>query len=341
MKLNRALTAAAIVATATAAMYGEVTYAQTPVTAAAPATPFEDIHPDQTQSIIRQADGTVLVLPAIVSDYKVFTPGQTEPTLYPKTALIYEKRNPLPPIQVMGGTYAFFKGDYLATTSADGFFTYKGKMNFTPDAIGGTFFTKKGTNELVVIDSYGYYVETGIAAPSIRLVGGNFFIDQDGVLTTIKSVGDAPGSKVGLVTRKEGWNFSDAVAAGGNFFLRQDGTIITVDSKTGFFSDHAFTPESRPSIMGGNYFIGQDNAIYTVSNDGKLFKTITLKTRPTVVGYSYMIFSDKSFAFVAANGGVHLEAVRVGAAGKAEHTTSISGELEARSTYVPNNYRRN
>lgn len=106
-------------------------------------TPFEDVHPYQSQSIMRQADGTILVIPAVVSDYKLFQPGKTEPVVYEKSALIYEKRNPLPAIQVMGGTYAFFKGNYLATLSADGFFTYKGKMNFEPDMIGGSFFTKR------------------------------------------------------------------------------------------------------------------------------------------------------------------------------------------------------
>lgn len=329
MKLTRTFAAAAAFATA----FAMGAHAQTNTAA------FEDVHPHQTQSILRQADGTVLVIPSVVSDYKIFVPGKTEPVLYPKTALIYEKRNPLPAIQVMGGTYAFFKGNYLATVSADGFFTYKGKMNFEPDAIGGTFFTKKGTNEIVAIDSYGYFIETGITAPAIRLVGGNFFIDQSGVLTTIKSAGNAPGSKTGIVTRKEGWNFSDAVAVGGNYFMKRDGSIVTVDSKNGFFSERAYTPESRPAVMGGNYFIGEDNYVYTISSEGALFQTIKLAERPIMLGYSFMRFKDGGFAIVTGNGGVHLEAIRVGVAGKSEYTTKIPGQVEPGSAYITN--RRN
>jgi hypothetical protein len=316
-------------------------YAQT----AAP-TPFEDIHPYQSQTIIRQADGMVLVIPAVTTDYKIFVPGKTEPELYPKTALVYEKRNPLPATYKIGGNFAFFqeassKSLYLATVTAEGFLTYKGKVNFEPDTIGGNYFTKKGTNELVVVDSYGYYIETGIIASAIRLVGGNFFIDQDGSLTTIKSVGAAPGSNLGLVTKKTGWNFSDALVAGGNYFMKQDGSIVTIDAKNGFFSENAYTPESKPVQLGGNYYIGQDRAVYTISSEGGLFKTITLPSLPITLGYSYMKFADGTFALVTANGGLHTEAVRVGAAGKAEHITKIPASLDIKAVYTPNSFRRN
>lgn len=302
--------------------------AQTPA-----ATPFVDVHPYQSQSMIRLADLTILVVPAVVSDYKIFTAGKPEPKVYEKTALVYEKRNPLPALEFLGGNYAIYKGGYLSTLSADGFLTYKGKMNFEAAAKGGNFFTKRGTNEIVAVDSYGYFVETGMIAQGIRLAGGNFFIDQSNVMTTIKSVGTAPGSSIGLVTRKEGVDFSDAQAAGGNYLVKKDGSIVTIDSLNGFYSEDSYKTESPVAVLGGNFFITLDNTVYTIDSNGKLFKTIKLERRPMEVGYSYMIFGDRTFALVTANGGVHLEAIRVGAAGKAEYVTKIPGQLEAKSNY--------
>jgi hypothetical protein len=308
-----------------------------------PAPQFIDIHPYQTASVIRQADGTILVVPAVVADWKISTPGQVEPKVYQKTALVYEKRNPLTETEILGGNYMFTKGNYLSTVSAEGFFTYKGKMAFEPNLIGGNFFTKKGTNEIVVIDSYGYFIETGITAPAIRILGGNFFIDQSGVLTTIKSVGlSGPGTKDGLVVAKTGSAAIDcsyALIAGANYFLKQDGGIVTIDAKNGFYS-MPYYPESKPALLGGNYFIGMDNAVYTVSSEGTLFKTMTLKERPTLMGYSYMKFADGTFAIVTGNGGLHTEAVRVGAGGKSEYITKVPNALESK-TYIPSNMRAN
>lgn len=172
------------------------------------------------------------------------------------------------------------------------------------------------------------------------MIGGNFYIDQNNILHTIRSVGKTSMTCEGMVGSFPDKKL-DVLAAGGNFYLNRDGTIVGINSVNGAVSDPPYVPESRPAIMGGNYFIGQDNVLYTIDSEGKLFKTIALPSRPIAYGYSYLKFSDGSFALITANGGVHLEAIRVGAAGKAEYTTKVPAPLEINSTYVPNNYRRN
>ncbi len=310
-------------------------------------TPFVDVHPYQSQTFFRLTDagfenGLIQVIPAVtVKDYYYWVPGVKETQHALNTALLYDKRNPLPPSAVFGGNYSFYQGGYMATITADGFFQYKGKSFFTPDRIGGVYFTEKGTNNLVVVDSYGYFFNTFNPTPTIALAGGNFFIDKDGALTTIKSSGMSPGNGVGMVTRYNpntpGFNFSDVWVVGGNYFVKNDGNVVTVASTTGFFSSPYV--DSRPKLMGGNYYIGFDDFLYTVSADGTLNKDTdhnTLGEIPVLMGYSFVKFSDGSFWMVDGDGQVHDSMVRVSTTGiKSAVVGTLKQNIEPKSVFLP------
>ena len=225
----------------------------------------------------------------------------------------------------------------MATISADGLFNYKGSTSFKPKVIGGVYFTDQDTRNLVLIDSYGYYFNTFTAAPEIRLAGGNYYIDVNGVLTTIKSMGIAPGNGVGMVTVKTGLDFSLATLAGGSFFVMADGTVNTISSITGFVSA-PYTPDSAPSIIGGNYFVGADHILYTIDSDGNLNKNpdFTVNSTPALVGYSFLRFSDGSFIFVDGLGNPHRTILEVSSTGvRVQNLSVFPSTIEPGSVYLP------
>jgi hypothetical protein len=321
---------------------GTIAFAQTP--AASPAL-FMDPHPYQSQIAIRSNGpglnyGMVQVMPSVlVNQYTYHIPGVSAPAVAHNTALLYDKRNPLPATVAAGADYTFYQGGYMSTISADGLFNYKGLTSFKPAVIGGVWFTDQGTNNLVLVDSYGYYFNTFTPAPSIRLAGGNFFIDQSGVMTTMKSMGVAPGNAVGMATVKTGLDFSTARLPGGNFLLMADGTIVTVSSITGYVSA-PYTPDSRVRLLGGNYFVGMDNLLYTIDSDGNLKKNadFVINGNPSIKGYSFMRFDNGTFIFIDGVGIPHRSILHVSSTGTTvENLTTLPATIDPSSIYLPRN----
>lgn len=316
---------------------GTSSFAQAPALA--------DLHPFQSQTMFRMLpstgnpSGMIEVIPAAqVKEFKYHVAGNPNPVSEFYTALLYDKRNPLPAISAAGGSYTFYQGGSMSTTAADGTFVYKGKVPFTPKVLGGSYFTKAGSDQLVLVDSYGFYFDTYTAAPNIRLAGGNYFIDSSGFLTTIKSMGSAPGNGVGMMTRMSHMNFSDALAPGGNFFMKADGSIVTIASTTGFFSSPIIA-DSRPMILGGNYFIGSDRLLYTITQDGRLIKNnaYIVNETPTIKAYSFMMFQDGSFIVVDGEGYPHRTMMHVSTTGvQAASIKNLSSNIDRTSIYQVN-----
>jgi hypothetical protein len=290
---------------------------------------------DQSQTLIRFSGGLIQTLPAVtVPNYSIYVPGVKAPTVVKDAALLYDKRNPLPTIAVMGTNYAFLTNGTMVTVSDVGSLYYKGKTPYQPSVIGGNYFLNKGTNELIMVDSAGFYISTAHIAPKIRLLGGNFYIDQAGVLTTIKHQGAIPGITDAILTVKNGWDFNSATLAGGNFFFRVDGSLVGINSENGNFVDYQ-KPDAWPKKIGGNYFIGTDNVLYTVSNKGFLMKWQPVIGEMKRFGYSYMIDLDNDFIFVDGKGVPHTSMVRVSSTGvQSEVTNKISLMIEDYNSFV-------
>ena len=290
----------------------------------------------QSQTLLRLSnDGLIQTIPAVtVNEYAIYAPGSKQPQIVKNAALLYDKRNPLPALTVMGANYAFFSGGLMATVSENGSFNYKGKVLVQPGALGGNFFLNKDTSEIIAIDSAGFYNYTGKIANNIRLIGGNFYIDQAGTLTTIKHMGAEPGNPLGMVTVKEGYNFSDAVRVGGNFFVKVDGSVVGISSETGFFTMPQMV-ESLPKQLGGNYFISADNTLYTVSNEGVVKKQLPIVGEMKTFGYSYMIDGDGDFIVVDGLGNPHTEIVRVSSTGvKSELIKNMKSSLDPHQSFI-------
>jgi hypothetical protein len=296
---------------------------------------------DQSQTLISFSDGMIQTFPAVtVPTYSIFTPGEKMPNVVNNAAIIYDRINALPRISVMGANYAFFKDAdayYIAAVSYRGSLYYYGKTQYYPSVVGGNYFVDRKANQVVAIDSSAFFVPTGATAPKIRLAGGNFFIDEAGVLTTIKHEGLAPGDGTGILTVKTGWDFSSAKVAGGNFFVKADGTVVGINSANGFFIDLQKS-DAWPKQVGGNYFIGTDNVLYTVSNKGVLKKWNPIIGQMKQFGYSYMIDRDGDFIFVDGDGVPHTEAVRVSSTGiKSELVNKISTSVFSHQSFIPQN----
>lgn len=291
----------------------------------------------QSQTLMRFGNsGMILTLPAQTApEYNIYTPGKKDPIKILDAALLYDKRNPLPSLLMVGANYAFFAGGVMATVSEDGSLFYKGKTSYTPGALGGNYFLNSGTDEVIAIDSAGYYVATGILGKNIRLLGGNFFIDGSGVLTTLKHMGAVAGSPLGMVTVKDGWNFSDVVRAGGNFMVKVDGSIIGINSENGFFTEPQAIASPVKQI-GGNYFITEDKTLYTVTDQGVVRKNLPIIGEMKTYGYSYMIDGDGDFIFVDGKGIPHTQLIRVSTTGiKSEVIQQIKESLSVQQNFIP------
>lgn len=306
-------------------------------------TPYVDPHPYQSQVSVRVTadgiqNGMFEVLPAFVmKEYKYRVPGMPLQTAQ-NTVLMYDIQNPLPAVTVSGANYSFYEGGYLSTLDANGSFNYRGKVQFSPAVIGGVYFTDKETNNIYTVDSFGFYMNTNVQAPKIKVAGGNYFISDAGLLTTIRSMGKAPLDPLGMVTQMNGFNFSDVSQAGGNFFVKSSGLVTTIDSITGFFKDNWKT-DSEPKILGGNYFIGKDDRLYTVAANGNIDKpdNFTLSDSPSVIGYSFMKFPNGRMVVVDGEGTPHDSLVRVSSSGlKAEVVKSLPDALDPKTIYLPN-----
>ena len=304
----------------------------------------QDYHPYQSQSFFRlgagaQNLGMIEVIPAITaSEYQYRLPGDPKLHMESNTMFLYDKRNPLTETLSVGGNYIFFKGGYLATITADGTLLYKGRVSFSPVSRGGVFFVDQNGSELIAVDSFGFYVDTQLQAKNVKYIGGNYLIDSDGTLTTVKSMGAAPGNGTGIATPKTGWVFKEISGVGGNYFVKSDGTLVTISSITGFFKDQ-IVPDSKPLLLGGNYFIGQDRVLYTVSNDGVVLKNpdYVISNALFLLGASYMKLNDGSIITVDGEGKPHRSLMHVSTTGvRAQVEKTLPSEIEAQSIYMPN-----
>lgn len=269
--------------------------------------------PVQSQTLVRRSNGDFLVL---LPEAKAFKDIRQNVDLE-SAAYLYEKKTPLAPLEAIGGNYAFLKNGMLITVSYDGVLYSRGKFA-TPSVMGGVYFVDSSTGKLVTIDSSGLFNRTVVIPNNIRLVGGNFYIDGNNVLTTIKHQGVAPGDSAGQVVVKEGWTFPSAKMAGGNFFINehQEGSqsAQSVSSVTGNFNA-PYALSSKVVKVGGNYFITEQMQLYTVNYEGVIQQVAQLQELPSQLGYSYMIFRNGSFMMIDATGATHSQAVVVSPTG--------------------------
>lgn len=312
------------------------------ITASPTPAAFIDYNPYQSQVSLRINspginNGNFLVIPAgTVGKYIYHTPGIQADQFALNTALMYDKRNPLPKVAVSGANYTFYDGGYLTTLSGNGSFNYKGKTTFKPAIIGGVWFTEQDTNNLTVVNSLGNFLSTFKPAPAIKVAGGNYFIDQVGALTTMRSMGNDLYDIITMVTRWDGTSYNNTRGTGGNFFVSADGMIVTVSSITGFTK--SFKPTSLPKLIGGNYYIGMDDHLYTVSADGNLTMTddFTLSAVPNLMGYSFMKFPNGRILMVDSNGLPHDSLLHISSTGtNVEVVKTISSNLDPKSIYLP------
>lgn len=288
---------------------------------------------EQSQTLIRYSNGAVQTLPAVTADYNL-TPTSTSPTLVKNAGLLYDKGTSASAITAMGGNYAFTAdGSLMSVSEAGSLFT--NKVSFQPAALGGNFFINKGTNEVIAIDSAGFYNSTMTIANNVRLMGGNFYIDRAGVLTTVKHMGTAPGNPLGMVTTKTGLgDFSSAIKAGGNFFLKVDGTIVGINNENGFYTDPQKV-DSRPKQIGGNYFVGENKVLYTVSDLGFVTKLSPVLGKIKTYGYSYLLADDGYFIFIDGKGIAHTDLVQVSATGAGKLVNQIKAPLSTQPSFIP------
>ncbi len=303
-----------------------------------------DPHPYQSQTIfrLRPQAGSVsglieVLLPKSIPQYTYFLPG--DPSAHQETNIqaVYDKRNPLTETDAAGTNYLFTKGGYLSTVDAQGLLLYKGRVSYQPEILGGVYFIDANQHQVIAIDSYGYYVETGISISNPKVVGGNYLIDRDGVLTTIKSIGVEPASDLGIATRKTGWTFNDVISAGGNFFARSDGSVVTINSVNGFFDD-SNQGLSKPYRSGGNFFIGEDCILYTVTFDGKIKANpdFMINSDPVMLGYSFMKQSDGKLISIDSDGVPHRSMMRVSTTGiRSRPIQSFEEELDQKAIFLP------
>jgi hypothetical protein len=258
----------------------------------------------------------------------VIDPFTGSPRMHPAKMYLYEARNPLAKIAVSGSNYAVLSDRTLVTFSAIWDKPLpKGKLDADIEVYGGVYLIKRGTREIITVNSTGYVnFGTTVIAPAARLYGGNFFIDRDNDLWTVDHKG-----LVYNASKIMGQKFPGATLAGGNYFVQQDGTLVTVAS-TGLPLP-AFVPNSKPSLsgLGGNYYIGEDGVVYTIGYDGSSFVGPKLAQRTKHLGYSYVILADNTL------GRAHRDIVRVESTKtKYQMVTKIPDALDSKSVYTPN-----
>lgn len=293
----------------------------------------------QSQTLIRFSTGAIQTLPAVTADFNL-TPGAPTASIVKNAGFLYEKGSSAATILSMGANYALNADGSILTVSENGFL-FNNKTTYSASAIGGNYFVNKGTNEVIVVDSSGCFSPSMTIANNVRLLGGNFFIDQAGLLTTIKHMGvgvnglAAPCSVVGMVIPKMGLgDFSSAIKAGGNYFLNVDGTIVGINSENGFFTSPQKV-DSTPKQIGGNYFVGEDKVLYTVSDQGFVMKKSPVLGKILVYGYSYLLADDGYFIFVDGKGIAHTELVQVSGTGSGKVVSQIQGSFSLPTSFIP------
>lgn len=296
------LSAHAQTARVTMTLAGRTTPTPTPA-----ATPYTDPNPYQTQSWYRHSSGLIRTFSAL--------PGQD--------AFQFDHPNVLPAeIIATGSNFGIFKSKsgalLIGVTDALGrFLQYDIVTEPEPGTIGGVYYLKKASREVVVVDSDGAVMDTTVTAPAVRLYGGNYYVEQDGTLVTIKSMGAARHNWSGMVVAKRGLTYPAAILAGGNFYVDADGRITTISSRTGFFSDPTALPDQDSvKVYGGTWLITTHNKLYTVDHNGALNFARNVTGTPEVRGYSYLIFPKGKFLVVRGDGSVADRVVSVAKSGK-------------------------
>jgi hypothetical protein len=317
MKLQTSVFSLSILTT-----FGVLAAAASAQTQTTPSPLEKDNHPYQSQTMLYFESGAPQALTSVVRSYSVNGAGNKLKTVSSTT--LFEQNVAAPALIAQGSNFAFLDGKILQTVSADGFVSTSIPLTYTSETVGGVYFTKKSTRELVIVDSYGSYYETGIIAASIPFAGGNFFIDSDHKLTTIKSSGLYYTGTDG--NRYRGWagmkstyteDMSSVDRVGGNYWVNGDGTLGTVNSETGLYYNH-LTNDSRPKRFGGNFFIGEDSILYTVNYAGfiKKFSKIDVE-KVKHVGSSYIEFNDETLLTIDYDGMTHSSSIEFPSGGGA------------------------
>jgi hypothetical protein len=302
--------------------------------------PKPDSHPYFAQTLIYPTVGGVQALGAGLRSQSIMGTDGKFKTL--TASLLVEQSGAIPGVIAQGENYAFLAGGLLQTVSADGLVLTL-PVSYTPDQMGGMYFTKKTTHEVVVIDSYANFYDTGVVAQP-TLLGGSFYISLDSKtqlpqITVFKSTGTpfvGTDGKMYHSTANMAWthpeDMSKVISAGGNYFINSDGTLGTVDSLNGYVYTNLAADSLPPkSGMGGNFFIGKDRNFYTVDYLGfvKKFGQIQVE-KIKKLGYSYIEFNDETVIFVDAKGTTHTSAVEYPANGSAYELTHIPAAGMAR-----------
>lgn len=292
---------------------GLSSHAQSPTPAA---TPFTDPNPYQSQTWYRHSNGVIRTFSAV--------PGPD--------AFQFDHPNVLPTdVVAAGSNFGIFKNragaHLIGVVDAMGrFMQYDIVVEPEPGAVGGVYYLKKGARNVVVVDSDGAAMETAVLAPSVRLYGGNYYIEQDGTLVTIKSMGMDKWNWAGMVTSKRGLKVPPALLAGGNYFVDVDGKITTIASKNGYFSDPIALPGGDSvKIYGGTWLITTQDKLYTVDHLGALNFARKVTETPSVRGYSYLVFPSGKFLAVRGDGSVVDRVVSVAKTGKPMDLLKIDG----------------
>jgi len=308
---------------------------------------------NQSQALLHLSNGHFQVLPPFSNDY--LSPESAHKKLAEKSAAFLFDSNEKGTVTGMGANYAILKDGELVTADEMGNASTKTvamyPAGFLASALGGNFFVEKTTNQIIAIDSDGYFITTGVRENKIRLLGGNFYVDHQGNLVTMQAIAlkknpdgstaiNADGTTTkdpgGLIlpTRKIGMgDFSKAIKAGGNYLVNEDGSIITVESTNGYFYG-PYHVGTRPEKIGGNYFIGEDHVLYTISNAGVWQKQSPVLGKIKTYGYSYFIADDGFFVFIDGNGTPHTDLIHF-KNNEAEVVKKLSGLDTPAASFIP------
>ncbi len=305
-----------------------------------------------SQTFIHYPNGKIQILPPSTNDYKTQPTAATQ--LEEKNAAFLYETATTASVISMGGNYALLPNGEMLTIDEFGNPSVKTKAfyknGFQASVLGGSFYLEKDTNQIMFIDSAGFYVATGVKENNLRLAGGNFYIDKSGVAVTMQAIAQVkqpdgtfannPGGAI-FPTHKIGMgDFSKVTKVGGNFIVNStdgktpDGTIHTISNDGSLYGPYIIG--TKPKIIGGNYFIGEDKILYTVSSTGIWKKNSPILGVIKTYGYSYLVADDGYFIFVDGNGDPHTRLVHFLNDGGAEFVEKFSG-FDTPKSFIPAN----
>jgi hypothetical protein len=170
-------------------------------------------------------------------------------------------------INAFSQTYMVLNNGVILTVDKAGFVYDFGHfiLPYNVKSPGGSYLVED--NKLITVSEKGLLTKLDYKAKDLEVLGGNFYIDDNGTLFTINANG--------LVFKYKEDDFTRVEKFGGNYFTNYsdrketDLHLITI-SNTGLVSNLQ-VPGLDPKEInhtGGNYFITKKNVLYTVSDAG-------------------------------------------------------------------------